>query len=151
MKRKLLYILGTYAPLLAGVLAIVAAWIGLRHANVHPGDRFGTYLLVLTGVGFILASIVIFIFTREWTIQNVGQFLVYVADAWVWGGLGASRLGWRDPIIGGELLGIRATFLVGSACFVIGLMIFLTRNVVTLVRRTLSWRKHGQQLENPFR
>jgi hypothetical protein len=128
-----------YGVLLLSVAAVYGVYVALRDNSVESGHVIDTRLLIAMGFGFALAAVVMLLFTREWSLRAVGQFLTYVGDAALWGGVGAARVGWTHPITPGELQIIRATFIVAIVALVLGLIWWLFQWGRTRWRRRNGW------------
>lgn len=123
--RRLSPILRWLWPLLAMAGTVFAVWLVFEtHDYGRRGDAwllFGVGLVYLVAVGFILG------FTRRWDWRELGQIVTYLADAGLYIGAGGSTLGVRPAIQSWELNLIRAMFVCGGVCLVVGLLAWVVR------------------------
>ncbi len=126
IRRKVVFHVKQMWSVFLSLGTVVGLFFAFRSHGYEPGDQdnaFDSWLLFFLGVGYGMAVLNMIILNEEWPLRAHGQLWTYVADALIWGIIGADRIGLRRPIMDNELTLIRASFIVGIACLIIGLLI----------------------------
>lgn len=107
-------------PLVALAGTISAVGLAFNRREFDTGDD--GWLLLVEGVSYLLAVIVLIVYTERWTLRGLAQVATYAADAGIYVGVGGAAVGLRSPLSDLEINLIRAGFVVGGPLLIISLI-----------------------------
>lgn len=107
--------------LLASAVALV--WVALAFHPTAGRDPLDTAILLGIGVTFLIAGVVMLLYTRDWSLRGLGLLAVVFGDAVLYATSGVLRLltipaGPREGLVDVS----RALFIVGAPLLLFGLI-----------------------------